>query len=143
MTFFHQVKDGEAKIADIGLAKEAEDILGTVTGTPTTMAPEVLQGKMYGTEADIFSLGIILWEMWYARPGYTHPVGVESEGYQFIAKNLNELSKYVINGTRPELETKYRPHNKLQFLMKKCWDKDIAIRPTAADVFDQLSEMKS
>ncbi|XP_063422214.1 uncharacterized protein LOC134706836 [Mytilus trossulus] len=137
------VKDGEAKIADIGLAKEAEDILGTVTGTPTTMAPEVLQGKMYGTEADIFSLGIILWEMWYARPGYTHPVGVESEGYQFIAKNLNELSKYVINGTRPELETKYRPHNKLQFLMKKCWDNSIVNRPTAAKVLHKLSEMKS
>lgn len=137
------MKDGEAKIADIGLAKEAEDILGTVTGTPTTMAPEVLQGKMYGTEADIFSLGIILWEMWYARPGYTHPVGVESEGYQFIAKNLNELSKYVINGTRPELETKYRPHNKLQFLMKKCWDNSIVNRPSAVEVLHKLFEMKS
>jgi serine/threonine protein kinase len=40
------VKNGTAKIADVGLAKEEEDINGTVTGTPTTMAPEALEEKV-------------------------------------------------------------------------------------------------
>lgn len=31
------------------------------------MAPEVLAGEIYGLPADIFSLGIIMWEMWHGR----------------------------------------------------------------------------
>jgi serine/threonine protein kinase len=56
---------------------------------PTT-SPEVLKGKVYGTQADIFSVGIILWEMWYARPGYTHKKTDESGHNVPIAKNFKK-----------------------------------------------------
>jgi receptor-interacting serine/threonine-protein kinase 5 len=136
------VKNGTAKIADVGLAKQEEDILGTVTGTPTTMAPEVFQGKVYGTQADIFSVGIILWEMWYARPGYTHQKINESEDYVPIAETVGKLSQLIINGIRPDFEHKYKPHHSLQFLIKHCWDSDIIERPTAQNVLDKLGIMQ-
>lgn len=31
------------------------------------MAPEVLQDQKYGPSSDIYSLAIIIWEMWYGR----------------------------------------------------------------------------
>jgi receptor-interacting serine/threonine-protein kinase 5 len=136
------VKNETAKIADLGLAKEEEDIIGTVTGTPTTMAPEVLKGKVYGTQADIFSVGIILWEMWYARPGYTHKKINESGDHVPIAKNFPYLSQLIITGTRPDFENIYKPHHSLQFLMKHCWDSDIIERPTAENVLDKLESMQ-
>lgn len=38
-----------------------------MTGTPVFLAPEVLQGLIYDSAADIYSLAIIMWEMWYGR----------------------------------------------------------------------------
>ena len=136
------MKNETAKIADLGLAKQEEDINGTVTGTPTTMAPEVLKGKVYGTQADIFSVGIILWEMWYARPGYTHQKINESGDHVPIAKNFNHLSQLIIAGTRPDFENIHKPHHGLQFLIKHCWDADIIERPTAENVLDKLESMQ-
>ena len=136
------MKNETAKIAYLGLAKQEEDILGTVTGTPTTMAPEVLKGKVYGTQADIFSVGIILWEMWYARPGYTHQKINESGDHVPIAKNFPHLSQLIIAGTRPDFENIYKPHHSLQFLIKHCWDADIIERPTAENVLDKLESMQ-
>jgi receptor-interacting serine/threonine-protein kinase 5 len=136
------VKNGTAKIADLGLAKQEEDIMGTVTGTPTKMAPEVLKGKVYGTQADIYSVGIILWEMWYARPGYTHPKTDEPGNNVPIAETPSHLSQLIITGTRPDFENKYKPHHSLQSLMKHCWDSIIIKRPTAENVVDKLKNMQ-
>lgn len=139
---YFQIKNGEAKIADVGLLKEVDNILGTVTGTPTTMAPEVLMGKFYGSEADIYSLGIILWEMWYARPAYTVPTGNQSGEYQFIAKNFSELGYHIMKDTRPDFETKNRPRRALQILMRKCWDGKVYERPQALKVLEELNCME-
>jgi serine/threonine protein kinase len=71
------------------------------------MAREVLEGKVYGTQADIFSVGIILWEMWYARPGYTDKKIDESGDHVTIAETVSKLSQLIITGTRPHFENKY------------------------------------
>lgn len=55
---------GNMKIADLGFAKElgtAVDLTKTILGTSLTMAPEVLEGKRYGLDADIYSLGVIFY----------------------------------------------------------------------------------
>jgi len=51
------------KITDFGLAKyRAQDrALSTACGTPGYVAPEVLEGKQYGKEVDLWSLGVILY----------------------------------------------------------------------------------
>lgn len=58
-------QEGYVKIIDFGVSKklgESESRTYTVVGTPHYMAPEVFQGKGYGVEVDLWSLGIMLFE---------------------------------------------------------------------------------
>ena len=59
-------EDWSVKICDFGLARYKEryvrDNYGKV-GTPHWMAPEILRGEPYQEPADVFSFGVILWEM--------------------------------------------------------------------------------
>jgi len=56
---------GYLKIIDFGISKklkEGESRTFTTVGTPHYMAPEVMQGRGYGIEVDIWSMGIMLFE---------------------------------------------------------------------------------
>merc|ERR1719313_2610357 len=57
---------GYLKLIDFGIAKKLETGGGrafTMIGTPHYMAPEVIRGKGYGSEVDIWGLGVILYEL--------------------------------------------------------------------------------
>ncbi len=66
----------EIKIVDFGIAaasKHAESRLtrtGTLIGTPTYISPEQIQGKAVDARTDIYSLGIIMYEMLSGSPPY-------------------------------------------------------------------------
>lgn len=55
------------KLTDFGLARAAEDVrltgTGLVTGTPLYMAPEQARGEELDARADLFSLGVLLYEL--------------------------------------------------------------------------------
>ena len=55
----------EIKIADFGFAKQAKSdhALSTMCGTPGYVAPEVLRKEKYGTKADMWSMGVIIFIM--------------------------------------------------------------------------------
>jgi serine/threonine protein kinase len=59
--------NGVAKIADFGFCKEMmnNELTQTMVGSPIYMAPEVLKGSVYDNRADIWSLGVIFFEMLY------------------------------------------------------------------------------
>ncbi|MCG8408403.1 MAG: protein kinase, partial [Phycisphaerales bacterium] len=79
------------KIADVGQAKAEIDITGTLAGTPVYMAPEVFHSRVYGTKADIYSLGLIMWEMWYGQRAFADaPV-----------TTIQDLIDWVDRGKRP------------------------------------------
>lgn len=67
------------KICDLGFAKALKDsgVAETILGTPATKAPEVMEGKLYGFEADLFSLGVVAFEMLLGRPPF--PGNTEAE----------------------------------------------------------------
>jgi serine/threonine protein kinase len=53
-------------VMDFGLAKlvsQQEQVSGTLSGTPRYIAPEVIAGKQAGAKADIYAVGIMLYEM--------------------------------------------------------------------------------
>lgn len=60
-------EDGTPKLADFGVARLSEGTRmtrsGTQVGTPYYMAPEAWEGKTLDAQADIWSLGIVLYEM--------------------------------------------------------------------------------
>lgn len=79
------LKNGQVKIADLGFAKQLRDdqsMVHTILGTSLTMAPEVLEGKSYNMNADIYSLGVIFYQILFGN-------------YPFLARNdallLNEI----------------------------------------------------
>jgi len=66
------------KIADLGFAKELdyEDFTKTCIGTPIIMAPQVMQGDFYNHKADVWSLGVVFFEL---ITGYTPFTGEDRD----------------------------------------------------------------
>lgn len=63
--FFH---NGVIKLGDFGFCKNLnspEEMTKTMLGSPIYMAPEVLKGEIYSNKADIWSLGVVIFEMIY------------------------------------------------------------------------------
>ncbi len=57
-------RDGNFKLGDFGIAKTADSVQkGTQIGTFRYMAPEVYYHEPYGTQADLYSLGLVLYWM--------------------------------------------------------------------------------
>jgi serine/threonine protein kinase len=68
-----------AQIADFGLAgsiKDDQELAGGV-GTPHYTAPEVLERKRYGKKVDVYSFGIMLWEMATGKIPYANKTHLE------------------------------------------------------------------
>lgn len=70
-------KDGILKIGDLGFGKQSETA-NTCLGTSIYMAPEVLKNKVYTNKADIWSLGVVYYEMLFGT-------------FPYIGKNDKEI----------------------------------------------------
>ncbi|KAL3853221.1 hypothetical protein ACJMK2_016777 [Sinanodonta woodiana] len=112
------------KLADVGMAKRASDIARTKVGTPAYMAPEVLlETHKYDHKADIYSLAIILWEMWYGLDI------VEEIGPRIVHK----IEQSIEQGLRPSLSKKEKLPEEWARLMTKSWDFNSRNRPEAME----------
>ncbi len=123
-----------AKVLDFGIARMiapgdaavTETIVG-VMGTPAYMSPEQAAGKPAGPESDLFSLGLIVYEMITGRlpvPGASLGTSLDS-GAQIAIPPLNRTRERVPNGLEP--------------LIHKLLERDPGCRPrTALQVKQQL-----
>ena len=60
------LNDGVVKLADFGFCrslKSKDELAHTMLGSPIYMAPEILRGFDYSQKADVWSLGVVLYEM--------------------------------------------------------------------------------
>ena len=109
------------KITDVGVSKDVTDITGTLEGTPVYIAPEVFHSQLYDGKADIYSFGLILWEMWYGQRAFTEFNGTMKLFFSRVDK-----------GYRPkDVEGTKKPPAQWVQLMSRCWDRNPEQRPCA------------
>nr|UDO47013.1 serine/threonine protein kinase [Pandoravirus massiliensis] len=118
-----------AKLADFGFARAKAD-MATMTrcGTPAWTAPEIIRGETYTEKADIYSLGIVMWEVLTRRRPYADA-------------NFVHISLDVLQGKRPDVPEDCPPA--FGRLMQKCWHHKPHKRPAAADVAAELLSIMS
>jgi serine/threonine-protein kinase len=95
--------DGLVKIVDFGLAAaitHPDSRLtgsGALMGTPTYMAPEQIRGGEIDPRTDIYSLGVIMYEMFTGRPPYIgqDPMSVLYQHIEGKARPPRELNSHV------------------------------------------------
>ena len=122
-----------AKLCDVGLARNAG--LGDASraamtagcGTPQWMPPEVLQAEPYDAAADVYALGIVLWEVATRRCPYD-----DSPDLAGVALAM----RVVRDGLRPSIPE--GSDRGLMGLAKACWASDAAARPSAAQALEHL-----
>jgi len=94
---------GTVKIADFGIALSNQDLSNKLTstgefvGTPGYLSPEVCLGKVVDQRSDIFSLGIVLFEMLAGRMPFTDesPLGLMLEVVRAEIPDVREINSEV------------------------------------------------
>jgi serine/threonine protein kinase len=128
-------KDGDAKIMDFGIARSLSGRgitgAGVLIGTPEYMSPEQVEGKDIDQRSDIYSLGIILYEMLTGRVPFEgdtpFTVGVKHKSE--IPKNPKALNQNIPDD--------------LGGAILKCLEKDKSKRyQTAGDVRAELERIE-
>ena len=131
---------GPAKIMDFGLARmrlaDHKTSTGIVLGTPRYMSPEQISGQPVDHRSDIFSLGIVLWEMLTGRR-------------LFSGTEMAQVS-HSITYDEHEPPTRVNPDlpAMLDFVVARALKKDPAVRyqdadEMAADLHTCLAELRA
>ncbi|RIB29776.1 kinase-like domain-containing protein [Gigaspora rosea] len=116
-----------AYIADLGLSIQyLKQDDGKVYGILPFVAPEVLEKKPYTTASDIYSFGIIMWEVLYG----------ESSTCYFE----QDQAFLIVCGMRPKVNE--ADSNCYIELMKKCWHQGTKIRPTAVELCETFKSWR-
>ncbi|GES73428.1 kinase-like domain-containing protein [Rhizophagus clarus] len=115
-----------AAITDMGLCKPVNHDAqkNTVYGILPYIAPEILQGRSYTKDADIYSFGIIMYEVISGLPPYYDVIHDEN------------LAIKICQGLRPRFKIKV-PQLIIQ-LIKRCLDADQQNRPSAEEIINIL-----
>ena len=67
------MKNGMIKLGDFGIARVLKNTVAkvkTMVGTPYYISPEIVESRPYSLATDIWSLGIVLYEMCALKPPF-------------------------------------------------------------------------
>jgi serine/threonine protein kinase len=107
-----------------------------IYGVLPYMAPEVLRGNLYTKASDVYSFGIIMWEMTSGIPAFNN-----------LAHDF-DLSLNICQGLRPDIvkvpdyahKRKIEDDIEVEYveLMKRCWDSDPDKRPPTKEICENF-----
>ncbi|RHZ64785.1 hypothetical protein Glove_320g191 [Diversispora epigaea] len=117
------------KISSLGLSGPVNEQLDSIHGNLPCIAPEILYEKNYTIKSDVYSLGIIMWEVITGEIPFSN--------HKFDSKPNFCLA--IINGYRPEIY-KYIPYEYAN-LMKRCWDTNPDNRPDAKTIKNEMDSL--
>ncbi|CAA7391469.1 unnamed protein product [Spirodela intermedia] len=117
------------KVADFGVArvKAQSGVMTAETGTYRWMAPEVIEHKPYDHKADVFSFGVVLWELLTAKLPYEY------------LTPLQAAVGVVQKGLRPTIPKNTDP--RLTELLERCWRQDPNQRPDFSQILEILQNI--
>ena len=121
------------KIADFGCSLKVDELDGDLrpkfylTGTHAYKAPELLLGEFPTTQADVYSLGICMWQMFTREEPYA------DQDPQLVIFGI------ATNSIRPGLPTvSHEPDAGYRKLFEKCWNGTPHARPTPSSLQVEL-----
>jgi eukaryotic-like serine/threonine-protein kinase len=127
--------DGRAKVTDFGIARSLDvehgvTQTGTVLGTSNYIAPEQASGQPIDDRSDVYSLGVVLYEL------LTGEVPFPGESFVAVAmKHIHEPAPPVVE-QRPETPPR------LASLVDSMLTKDHAFRPSMDEVVAELEAIR-
>jgi len=138
-------EDGRLKVLDFGLAKLVADVsgdeagelatrtvtrAGTVLGTAAYMSPEQAEGRPVDARSDVFSLGIVLYQMSTGRRPF------QGESAAGLVSSILRDEPTSVNDLRKDM-----PHH-LGRIIRQCLDKDPQRRTQSVlDVRNQIADL--
>eukprot|EP01116_Phalansterium_solitarium_P003438 TRINITY_DN14262_c0_g1_i1.p1 TRINITY_DN14262_c0_g1~~TRINITY_DN14262_c0_g1_i1.p1 ORF type:complete len:692 (-),score=238.55 TRINITY_DN14262_c0_g1_i1:205-2280(-) len=123
--------DAKVKVCDFGLSAVAKaghsaHVGESIHGSPAYAAPE-LPTPTHTAKVDVFSFGVIMWEICTRATAWAH------------LTHASQIADEVAKGVRLPLP----PNNPLNGLIALCWDGDPDARPTFAEIYEELTKIKS
>src|SRR5271154_707655 len=133
-------KRGQAKVLDFGLAKlalksgvvgeeydatsssaqEAMSIVGVISGTPSYMSPEQIRGDELDARTDVFSLGLLLYEMATGKQAFSGNTGGA------VIEAILTRAPVSVRSLNPEVP------EALEAVIEKALNKNVALRYQSA-----------
>ncbi|KAI3459212.1 hypothetical protein Pfo_015875 [Paulownia fortunei] len=124
-------KNWTVKVGDFGLSRlKHETYLTTKTGkgTPQWMAPEVLRNEPSDEKADVYSYGVILWEL------VTHKIPWD---------NLNSMQVIgAVGFMNQRLEIPKNVEPQWASIIESCWHSEPQCRPSFQELLEKLKDMQ-
>ncbi|GES85138.1 kinase-like domain-containing protein [Rhizophagus clarus] len=123
------LRDGHKKwvIGDLGLSQPANDSSNNeIYGVIPYIAPEIFKGAAFSKESDIYSMGMVMWEL-----------TTGCKPFSKVEHDIGLILK-IIDGKRPEI-TIDTPEC-FAILMKSCWNTDPLKRPSITEIKETVDK---
>jgi NIMA (never in mitosis gene a)-related kinase len=123
-------KNGMIKLGDFGIARvlnHTKEAARTMVGTPYYLSPEIIDNKPYSFKSDIWSLGVILYELCALKP-------------PFDAESLPKLAMRIVRGMYNPLPNSFS--RELKNLVSMLLIVDPVKRPSVNDILSNSNHQR-